>query len=145
MHATTFRSNQTNRIFQVYHYLNCKGKYVIYLPECIKCKLQYVGKAETEFNIRLNNHRKDVCKPNAISASRHFSGMSHNVNTHAKFILIEQIHHNISKEKNKGRLKQRENFWILTLETLTPKGINQKLNIVACIILFTYFHCPNAC
>ena len=25
-------------------------------------------------------------------------------------------------------LKQRENFWILTLETLTPKGLNQELN-----------------
>ena len=79
-------------------------------------------------NIRLNNHRKDVCKQDAISASRHFSGISHNFNTHAKFILIEQIHHNISKEKNNERLKQRESFWILTLETLTPKGLNQELN-----------------
>ena len=25
-------------------------------------------------------------------------------------------------------LKQKENFWILTLETLTPKGLNQELN-----------------
>ena len=24
------------------------------------CKIQYVGKAETPFNIRLNNHRKDA-------------------------------------------------------------------------------------
>ena len=68
-------------------------------------------------------------------------------NKHAKFILTEQIRHiNIDKEKNKERLKQRENFWILTLETLMPKGLNQKLiNIVACIIFFTYFHLPNAC
>ena len=129
VHTTTFRSNQMNRIFQIYHNLNCKSKYVIYLLECTKCKIQYVGKAETEFNIRLNNHRKDVWKPDAIPASRHFSGKSHNFNTHAKFILIEQIHHvDIDKEKNKERLKQRENFWILTLETLTPKGLNQELN-----------------
>ena len=32
-----------------------------------------------------------------------------NFNTHAKFILTEQLHH-IDKEKNKERLKQRENF-----------------------------------
>ena len=25
-------------------------------------------------------------------------------------------------------LKQKENFWILTLETLTPKGLNRELN-----------------
>ena len=24
------------------------------------CKIQYVGKAETPFNIQLNNHRKDA-------------------------------------------------------------------------------------
>ena len=93
--------------------------------ECTKCKIQYAGKAKTAFNIRFNNHRKDVWKPDAIPASRHFSGKSQNFNTHAKFILTEQIRHfDIDKEKNKERLKQRENFWILTLETLTRKGLN---------------------
>ena len=54
---------------------------------------------------------------------------NHNFNTHAKFTLIQQIRHiDIDKEKNKERLKQRENFCILTLETLTPKGLNQELN-----------------
>ena len=129
VHTTTFRSNQTNRIFHIYHNLNCKSKYVIYLLECTKCKIQYVEKAETEFNSRLNNHWKDVWKPDAIPASRHFSGKNHNFNTHAKFILIEQIRHvDIDTEKIKERLKQRDNFWILTLETLAPKGLNQELN-----------------
>ena len=74
--------------------------------EYTKCKIQYVGKAKVELNIRLNNHRKDVWKPDAIPASRHFSGKNHNFNTHEKFILIEQIRHiNIDKEENKYRLK----------------------------------------
>ena len=137
VHTTTFRSNETNRIFHIYHNLNCKSKYVIYLLECTKCKIQY-GKAETEFNIRINNCQKDMWKPDAIPASRYFSGKNCNFNTHAKFILIEQIHHvDIDIEKIKERLKQRENFWKLALETLTPKSLN--------LILFTYFHCPNAC
>ena len=58
-HTKTFRISKTNRIFHVYHNLNCKSRYVIYLLECMKCKIQYVGKEETEFNIRLNNHQKD--------------------------------------------------------------------------------------
>ena len=37
-------------------------------------------------------------------------------------------HIDIGKEKNKDRLKQRENFCISTLETLTPKDLNQELN-----------------
>ena len=32
--------------------------------ECILCKMQYVGKAKTALNLRLNNHRKDTKKPN---------------------------------------------------------------------------------
>ena len=28
--------------------------------KCISCNKQYVGKAEASFNIRLNNHRKNV-------------------------------------------------------------------------------------
>ena len=39
LHTTTFRSNQTNRIFPIHHNLNCKSKYVIYLLECTKCKI----------------------------------------------------------------------------------------------------------
>ena len=49
--------------------------------------------------------------------------------THAKFIPTEQMRHiDINKEKNKERLEQRENFCILTLEPLMPKGLNQELN-----------------
>ena len=127
VHTATFRSNQTNRIFHIYH--NLKSKYVIYFLECTKFKIQYVGKAETEFNTRLNNDRKDIWKPDAIPASRHFSGKNHNFNTRAKFILIKLIRHvDIDTKKIKDRLKHKENFWILTLETLTSKGLNQGLN-----------------
>ena len=43
----------------------------------------------------------------------------------AKTITSTQIRHvDNGTEKIKERLKQRENFWILTLETLTPKGLN---------------------
>ena len=41
--TTTFRRNQTNRIFKIYHNLNCKNTYAVYLLECTKCKIQYVG------------------------------------------------------------------------------------------------------
>ena len=93
-------------MFQIYCNSNFKSKYVIYLLEYTKCKIQYVGKAEIEFNIRLKNHRKDVWKPDAIPASRHVSGHNHNFKTHVTFILIEQMGHvDIVKEKNKKRLK----------------------------------------
>ena len=66
---------------------------MIYLLECTECKIQHVGKAEDEFNIRLNNHRKDVSISDTIPASRNFSGKNHNFKAYAKFILTEQIRH----------------------------------------------------
>ena len=47
---------------------------------------------------------------------------------------------NINQEENNERIKG-----ILTPKTLMPKDFNQELNIVVCIILFTYFDLPNAC
>ena len=36
-----------------------KSNYVIYLLECLLCKIQYIRNSETAFHIRLNNHIKD--------------------------------------------------------------------------------------
>ena len=53
-------SKNYNNIQELRNNTNCETEYVIYLMECIICNLQYVLKNETPFNIRLNNHRKDV-------------------------------------------------------------------------------------
>ena len=71
--TTTFKSNQTNKTFKTNHIVNCKNSFVIYLLECYICNMQYVGKSETPFNIRFNNHKKDPKNPNAIPAWKHFN------------------------------------------------------------------------
>ena len=40
---------------------------------CSKCKLQYVGKANTELNLQINKYWKDILKSNAILAVRHLA------------------------------------------------------------------------
>ena len=62
----TFTSQQTKRKFKIYHKVNCKSEHAIYLMECTLCNEECVGKTETEFNITLNNHRKDTKNPNTI-------------------------------------------------------------------------------
>ena len=100
--------------------------------ECALCKIQYVGKAETAFNIRLNNHRKDVNNPKSTPGDFHFRKLGHSFNLHAKFTLFEQLStcHITDKQTLKFWLKSREDFWIQKLETQTPKGLNQELNNV---------------
>ena len=81
--------------------------------ECTKCKLQCVGKAEAELNLRINNHRKDLLKLNAIPADRHSTQRDHDFNNDAKFNIIEQLQNTkLSKESVTELLKKRQNFWI---------------------------------
>ena len=127
--TTQFHSNQTNKTYQILHDVNCKSKLVIYLMECTKCRLQYIGKSETQLNIRINNHRKDSKKTNTILACQHFNNPSHDFTQDARFIIIEQLRKtDCDNEELRRRLETREDFWIRTLQTLRPKGLNQGLN-----------------
>ena len=122
-------SQQAKRKFKIYQKVNCKSEYVIYLMECTLCNKQYVDKAETALNIRLNNHRKDTKDPNAILACRHFQQQGHNFNSHAKFIIIGKlVNTSSSKDILRERSIQRKNFWIQELKTLVPYGLNQELS-----------------
>ena len=57
--TTTFTgTNQADRMFDIT--VNCQSAFVIYITECSICKLQYVGKSETAFNLQLNDHRNHI-------------------------------------------------------------------------------------
>ena len=117
--TTSFRNNQTNKTFKIYHRVNCKSSFFIYLLECFICNIQQVHKSETPFNIGFNNHRKDVKNPNATPAGNHFNKHDRNFNNRGKIIIIEQLRniYTTSAETSKERL----NFWIMKLETLAPQ------------------------
>ena len=127
----TFTSNITKREYQIYHKTNCRSRCVIYLMECRKCKIQYIGKTKTAFNERLNKHRSDTAHPTptTIPADRHFANPQHNFQSDAKFTIIEEIKgQSKSIEEKDNILLKRENFWITKLKTLKPLGLNQELN-----------------
>ena len=81
--TSTFQSYQTQQRYTIFH--NMQNP-----MSCTLCKIQWVGKAETAFDIRLNNHRKDVNNPKSIPAHFHFRKPGNPFNLHAKFTLIEQ-------------------------------------------------------
>ena len=98
---------------KIFHNANCRTEYVIYLIECAICNLQYVGKNETPFNIRLNHHRIDVKDPKATLANKDFQKIDHRFNVHARFTIINRsTNTNLDKEISRERLIRRENFWI---------------------------------
>ena len=49
--TSNLKSKQTCRTFTIFHLANYLSKYVIYLIEYKLCNEQYLGKAETNFNL----------------------------------------------------------------------------------------------
>ena len=126
--TSSFTSHQTKKSYTIYHNTTCKSNFVIYLMQCRKCSIQYVGKTETPFNHRLNNHRNNAYRPkqDTIPACRHFTENNHDFNRDAKFTLIEQIHDTTKTHSQRQKIIiERENFWITELKTLAPYGLNQ--------------------
>ena len=84
----SYKTGKTKNI-KIFHQLTCKSQAIIYLLQCRICFIQYVGKIETTFDLRLNNHRKDSNKKDAILACTHFQKSNHIFQPDAKFVLIE--------------------------------------------------------
>ena len=78
--------------------------------------MQYVRKAETTLNIRLNNYRKDAKKHNSILACKYFQELGHNFNKYAKLVNLHGF-----KKALQEMLVIRENFWIEKVKTLVPR------------------------
>ena len=80
-------------------------------------------------NIRINKHRNDVLREDAINVCQHFKQPTHKFNRDAKITIIEEL-----KKKDKSLkemrkiLEEREDFWIIRLKTLHPQGFNMELN-----------------
>ena len=100
--------------------------FIIYLLKCALCKVHYAGKAESAFNIRLNNHRKDANHSKSIPVDFHFRKSVHSFKLHAKFKSIEKLStiHVTNNYTLKFRLKCHEDFTIKKLETLIPKELS---------------------
>ena len=92
-----FKSQHSQKLI---HESNCSSTYVIYLIECILCKQQYVRKAETPFNIRLNNHRNDVESYHFYHFIVFYQEKKRNLKKHVKFISYT----NLPKQKNLKKL-----------------------------------------
>lgn len=129
--TSTFAGTQDSRVFDIFHTVNCQSTWVIYIIECKICKLQYVGKSETGFNLRLNNHRNHIKKGvSSCELTEHFlhNTRTHNFDNDAIITIIEQIkQNNMAIERKKEILRTREIFWQRTLKTLQPNGLNKRI------------------
>ena len=112
--------------------ISCKTKYVVYLLKC-PCGLCYVGKTIRELKTRFSEHKSAIRNNDEKSSvARHFNAVGHDVCT-LRFQGLEVV--NPSKrggDRGKSLLK-REAYWIHTLQTECPRGLNEEL-LLSCFL-----------
>ena len=114
-----FNSAVTGEKFRARVTANCKTSNIVYLIECRKCKKQYVGETENPLHLRVNGHRSDYHRRLSDKpVAEHFHSTGHSFDD-MTIMVIEQIH-----VADSARRRQRESYWIYTLQTLTPDGLN---------------------
>ena len=58
--GTTFSSKATGQRFRVKATADCRTRNVVYLIECRKCTIQYVGETKNALQVRLTGHQLDI-------------------------------------------------------------------------------------
>jgi hypothetical protein len=119
---------QTNHRVRIGCRISCRTTNVVYTITCQKCKLQYVGETKRELRRRMYEHVRSIeqfGKP-GIQATPVADHFNHDCKRPAKlqFQIVETIRADPTKESTTNLRRKRETFWILTLRTLEPMGMN---------------------
>ena len=100
--------------------MNCNSINVIYMIECTKCKLVYIGQTSNPLRYRITQHisdinRRDLFKP----VAQHFCTPQHSLKNFDVTAIMT------SSDDVTARLNW-EKTWIRLLDTLQPQGLNRK-------------------
>ena len=117
--TTTYTSTTTNKRHRLKQNLNCGSSNLIYLINCKRCNIQYVGETGQKLRERVNNHRWCIRSNIDTPVGIHFNSLNHSIND-LRIIPIE----NLTDENKSGRLS-REAYYQLILGTIFPQGLNQ--------------------
>ena len=113
-----FRSTTTGANFYARVNATCKTANLVYLIECNRCKKQYVGETKKALHRRMNGHCSDVyCKLPGKQVAVHFNTQEHSFSD----INVMVIEVGLAKI---ARRQRRERFWMYTLRTIAPEGMN---------------------
>ena len=98
--------------------MTCNSFNIIYLITCSRCRKQYVGETSRKFKDRLNDHKSNISANKKTAIAIHFSTPTHKLK-HLSIIPIEQL-----PDNNKDIRVTKEKYWIKTLKTTYPSGLN---------------------
>ena len=103
--------------------LQCITKNIIYLLTCNICKIQYIGETKRSFIIRLKEHLDDIRLKWDKPLSNHIKSHTES-QAHITFHIIECIRKDPILPETTDFRKKRQIFWIYSLKTHYPLGLN---------------------
>ncbi|XP_075443504.1 uncharacterized protein LOC142487664 [Ascaphus truei] len=116
--------NSNNKKFKITSFINCNSSFVIYMLSC-GCKKSYVGRTTRPLKTRIAEHVRLIKKRDSgHPVSRHFSLCPRGGIANFTFSAIEHVPCHPRGGDRVNRLNRQEMFWIHTLSTLYPSGIN---------------------
>ncbi|CAJ0937840.1 unnamed protein product [Ranitomeya imitator] len=130
--GNTFQHPRTGKSFEIRNYYTCMSSFVIYLIKC-PCGLLYIGETTQPVRDRISKHKSTIrCNNLLLPVPHHFSTHGHTI-SQLRYQVIDSIPPQRRGGDRIALLKKREAFWIHTLETLTPKGLNRDYDLLAFI------------
>ncbi|CAJ0919390.1 unnamed protein product [Ranitomeya imitator] len=121
----SFTHPQSGKRFPIKGQFNCNSSFVVYLIKC-PCGLGYVGETTQHIRDRISKHKSTIrCGRTLLPIPAHFLQNNHNV-AQLRFQVIDHVRFLRRGGDRIKRLKERESFWIYTLQTLAPHGLNRE-------------------
>lgn len=126
--STTFNHPRTGKSYPIKGVISCNTNNVIYMLRC-PCGLAYIGKTNRALKHRISEHRSNIRNHDQKSpVALHFSHAQHPVSS-LRYTGIEKVNLPRRGGDIDTILLQREAFWMFTLDTLSPKGLNEDFDL----------------
>ena len=128
-----FQSLVDKKVYKINHRFTCSDKYLVHLLSCKVCGQQYTGQTVDEFRYRRNNYKDNNRK--SLRGDEHKQA--------DVFVHVQSLDHNSFLEDTEITFidktdpsdpARREEFWIDTLKTCYPLGLN-KIDASFCIFV----------
>ncbi|CAJ0965128.1 unnamed protein product [Ranitomeya imitator] len=125
-----FFTHRLARLFPLRGFYTCESTFVVYLIKC-PCGLAYVGETTQTVRDRVAQHKSTIrCNKTHLPLPFHFSAKNHNI-AQLRFQVLEQVDIPRRGQNRTKMLQKREAYWIYTLQTLEPKGLNRDYDVSA--------------
>ena len=110
-------NGRSRKIMQI---LNCQTRSGVYIIECMKCNLFYIGRTAESLETRFRGHKRDIDdKKSQKTLPLHFQKPGHNLQQHLKMFMF-------LRTNDWKRLPDMESEAIAVFKTQQPKGLNQR-------------------